>query len=60
MFKFLSRFLKPKPAPTRPMAIRRTRINPVYFLEPEQDDGLKGQIGSRMTEIHRGNNVGGS
>ncbi|EJG5414254.1 hypothetical protein NAD41_000855 [Salmonella enterica] len=62
MFKFLSRFLKPKPAPRRPQAIRRQRINPVYFLEPEQPplDRVNGQVRMRMTEVTRGNDVSGT
>lgn len=60
MFKFIQRLFAPKPAPVRPMALRRRRINPVYFLEPERKEGVSGQIGCSMKEVRRGNDVGGS
>lgn len=60
MFKFIQRLFAPKPAPRRPMAIRRKRINPVYLLEPKHQEGVSGSISSSMTEVRRGNDVGGA
>ncbi|EAB4417308.1 hypothetical protein D7B12_17920 [Salmonella enterica] len=57
MFEFLKRWLAPKPAPYRPMAIRRRRINPVYFLETKREEHLAGKVDSRITEIRCGNDV---
>lgn len=58
MFKFIQRLFAPKPAPCRPMAIRRKRINPVYLLEAKRKEGVSGAISSSMTEVRRGNDVG--
>lgn len=55
MIKFLMRLFAAKPAPRRPMAIRRRRINPVYLLQAERRDDLAGKIGTRITGFERGN-----
>lgn len=60
MFKFIAQFFAPKTVQSRPMAIRRKRINPTYFLQPESREHVCGSVGSRMTEVHRGNDVSDS
>lgn len=55
MFKFIQRFFAQKPKPRRPQAIRRQRINPVYFLEPEHKEGINGSIKTQIKEVRLGN-----
>lgn len=55
MFKFIQRLFAQKPKPSRPQAIRRQRINPVYFLEPEHKEGIKGSVKTQIKEVRLGN-----
>lgn len=56
MLKFIQRFFAPTtPAPARPMATRRKRINPDYVLVAKSKEGVTGQASVQMTETCRGN-----
>lgn len=58
MFEYLCNLFAPTPAPRKPMAIRRKRLNPVYVLQPKREKYLTGKVGVRITEVRDGNDVG--
>lgn len=62
MIKFLKHLFAGQPAPSRPVTIRKKRINPVFVLEPEAPprDRLYGKVCSSISEVRSGNDVSGT